>query len=663
MSARGSRRNTLAPMILVDADRVAMSRPGKPLFADLSLTVSTGDRLGIVGLNGCGKSTLLRVLGGIDEPEAGTVRRGRDVRVAMLVQNPVLPAGPVLAAVGAGWEAAAVLDHVGMGALADADTATLSGGQAKRVALARTLVTECDLLILDEPTNHLDIDAIAWLEDRLASFRGGLILVTHDRHVLDRVTTKVLELDRGRGHLHDGGYDAYLEGRAEREEQAAKAESTRKILARQELAWLRRGAPARSRKPKARIEAATKIVEARAEGPARSGSLDLTNAGPTTGGPSGAGGRGWGAAGVEKAYPGTPRLGDKVIELHGVGHQYPARGERGGPAAGSATEIPDDGALPGRWLFEGVELLLDNRERLGIVGPNGGGKSTLLDIIAGRRTPAAGTVEVGPTVRLGYYDQVGVTLDLQMRVRDAVAGPTRQPDWQDAALLEQFWFEADAQFAPIQLLSGGERRRLQLLLVLAAKPNVLLLDEPTNDLDLDTLRVLEDFLDEWPGALVVVSHDRAFLERTVTDVVVIDGAGDASRRAGGYAAWEAERRAARSKGGATKRRADAVGAVDAPAPRPSQTVASAAATRSPSTLRHLLKDVDRELAKLDKQRTALEAELTVLAEAAAAPGVTIDHEAMARVGAEMTAVTAAHDAAEERWLEIADELERAQAAR
>jgi ATP-binding cassette subfamily F protein uup len=632
-------------MILVDAARVGASRPGKPLFGDLSFTVSTGDRLGVVGLNGCGKSTLLRLLAGTAEPEEGELRRGRAVRLAMLDQNPRLVPGTVRAAVGEGrtpagahdWEGEAVLDRLGLGALLDAHTSTLSGGQAKRVALARTLVTDCDLLILDEPTNHLDIDAIAWLEDRLVAFRGGLVLVTHDRHVLDRVTNKVLELDRGQGYVHLGGYDAYLEGRAAREERAVAAESTRRILARQELAWLRRGAPARTRKSKARIESATRIVETRAEAPARAGSLDL--AGATGAGAAPAGGRGWGSAGVEKRHPGTPRLGDMVVELHGVGHRY-----------GSVADDP--------WLFEGLDLLLDNRERLGIVGPNGGGKSTLLDIIAGRLAPAAGRRTVGPTVRLGYYDQVGVTLDLDQRVRDAVAGPTRKPDWQDAALLDQFWFETDTQWAPIRLLSGGERRRLQLLLVLAAKPNVLLLDEPTNDLDIDTLRALEDFLDEWPGALVVVSHDRAFLERTVEDVLVVDGAGGAARWAGGYASWEDERRATRRPG--STRRADAPDRPGAPAPAPAVSRAAPApppggVVRSPSTVRHLVKDVERDLARIEKRRTALETQVA----AAAAAG---DHEALARVGVELAEVAASLDRGEERWLELSDELERAHAA-
>ncbi|HSL56648.1 MAG TPA: ABC-F family ATP-binding cassette domain-containing protein, partial [Acidimicrobiales bacterium] len=462
-------------MILVDVERASMHRPGRPLFDDLSVTLASGDRLGIVGLNGTGKSTLLRVLAGQIEPESGVVRRGRDTRVAILDQEAALPAGTALAAVGESWEAEAVLERLGMGPHAQRDVAVLSGGQAKRVALARTLVSPADLLILDEPTNHLDIDGIAWLEDRLAGFTGGLVLVTHDRHLLDRVTTRILELDRGRGYVHEGGYASYLEARAEREERAADAESTRRNLARRELAWLRRGAPARTRKPKARIEAATAIVSGRAEAAARPDELDL--------------------------HFGTPRLGDQVVELHGVGHRF------------------DDGP----WLFRGVDLLLDPRERLGIVGVNGTGKSTLLDIIAGRITPAEGRVVTGSTVSLAYHDQMVRQLDPTARVREVVAGPSRAPDWSDARLLERFWFDTDTQWAPVELLSGGERRRLQLLTVLAAKPNVLLLDEPTNDLDVDTLRVLEDFLDEWPGALVVVSHDRAFLERTVTDVVVLEG--------------------------------------------------------------------------------------------------------------------------------------------
>src|SRR5690606_14867709 len=328
-------------------------------------------------------------------------------------------------------------------------------------------------------TNHLDLDAIAWLEDRLAAFRGGLVLVTHDRHVLDRLTTRILELDRGAAHVHEGGYASYLEARAERARRQAEAEHKRRNLARAELAGRGRGAPARTRKPKADVAAARAIAEGRAPEPARAGELPLAE------------------------LVRTPRLGETVVELHDV----------------------TDGHGDGPPLFEHVDLLLGPGERLGVVGVNGSGKSTLLDLIAGRREPRSGRVVRGSTVRVGYYDQRGVDLPPDARVREVVAGPTRQPDWSDAALLERLWFDTDAQFAPVRLLSGGERRRLQLALVLRSAPNVLLLDEPTNDLDLDTLRALEDLLDDWPGTLVVVSHDRAFLERTIEDVVVVEPQG------------------------------------------------------------------------------------------------------------------------------------------
>ena len=588
-------------MILVDAQGVAASRPGKPLFEDLSVTVGSGDRLGVVGINGGGKSTLLAVLAGARAPEAGTVRRGRGARTTVLDQQAALPAGTVAGAVGGGWEGAAVLDRLGMGGALEVDVDHLSGGQRKRVALARALVgvggeghppDEQDLLILDEPTNHLDLDGIVWLEDWLEGFPGGLVLVTHDRHVLDRVTTSVLELDRGRGYVHQGGYQSWLDARAERLVRAEVTETRRRNLARAELAWLRRGAPARTRKPWARVEAARALVEARPEGPARSGDLPL--------------------------HVDTPRLGDQVVELHGVGDGY---GDR--------------------WLFRDLDLALDPRERLGIVGANGTGKSTLLDVLAGRRTPRTGRVVHGSTARVAVYDQQGAALDPAQRVREAVAGPTRQPDWTDARLLEAFWFDDDAQWAPIALLSGGERRRVQLLLTLATKPNVLLLDEPTNDLDLDTLRSLEDFLDDWPGALVVVSHDRAFLERTVTDVLVLDGHGGAGRVPGGMAAWDAQRRAA-----AGSRAPGRSGSTT----RPARPAATGEEGPTSSTLRRRLQDVDKELARLGRERAALEGRV---ADAAAAG----DHGALAELGSAIARLDAALADAEERWLDLGAQLE------
>ena len=585
-------------MILVDATDLTMARPGRDLFRDVSVTISTGDRIGLVGLNGTGKSTLIDVLIGNREPESGTVRRGRDVQIATLDQNPDLGTGTVRDAVdhvdGESWEIDAVLGKLGMGGRSDTPVSQLSGGEAKRVALARALVHPSDLLILDEPTNHLDVDAIEWLEARLSSYKGGLILVTHDRHVLDRVTNRVVELDRGNAFTHEGGYDAYLEGRALREAQAVQAEKVRANLAKTELAWLRRGAPARTSKAKARIRSATEIVNTRPDAPARDGSLDL--------------------------HFGTPRLGNDVVELRGVSFAHPDHDP----------------------LFSSVDLAIDPRERLGIVGSNGTGKSTLLDVIAGKRQPTQGGVEIGSTVVMELFDQRGIELNPQSRVWEAIVDAPK-PEWQDIALMESFWFDSDAQYAPIELLSGGERRRLQLLITLAKKPNVLLLDEPTNDLDLDTLRVLEDFLENYPGAVIVVSHDRAFLERTVDDVIVFDGGGTVGRLPGGYEAYDELRR---SKQGS---KADSTAASSGAKKTSTAVAAKKSGGRSHSTVRHELKANEKEMAKLDKRQTALTAEL----EAAGT-----DHDALARIGGQLGEVTNRIEDLEEQWLVLSEELER-----
>jgi ABC transport system ATP-binding/permease protein len=605
------------PEILVDLERVSARRPDRALFESLSLTIAAGDRLGVVGINGTGKSTLLRVLAGTTEPESGVVRRGRGVRVGILDQQPVLPSGSVRAAVGSGWETAEILERLGMGGLADADVATLSGGQGKRVALARVLVSEVDLLILDEPTNHLDIDAIAWLEARLARFRGGLVLVTHDRHVLDRVTTRMLELDRGKAFTHDGGYASFLEARAVRVEQEAGAETARRNLARAELAWLRRGAPARTRKPKARIASAKAIVEGGPATPAGgTGSIDLGPGGPT----------GWTGGGGAGAKPTpTPRLGDKVVTLHGGGHRF-------------GDDTP--------WLFRKLDVDLEPGGRLAVIGPNGSGKTTLLDILAGRLAPTEGRVVTAGTVVLSCYDQTGRDLDLDQRVREAVAGKAAQPGWEQVRLMERFRFDSDLQWATIGTLSGGERRRLQLLLALTSFPNVLLLDEPTNDLDLDTLRALEDFLETWPGSLVIVSHDRALLERTAEEALILDGHGGAAHAPGGYAQYEqARRRRAESPEprATTSRAAPAVGKATTPAtPPPGERK-----QRSPSTLRRLIGLAEAEMEKAAAERGSL------LADLAAAGN---DHVALARIAETLAAAEARLSAAEERWLELSEEL-------
>jgi ATP-binding cassette subfamily F protein uup len=493
-------------VILIDAQSLSASRPNRPLFADVSLTVSDGDRIGVVGLNGCGKSTLLRILSGDYSPDSGQVHKARNARIGILAQQPILPAGTVRDAVGEEWRGEAMLDRLGMSGMLDSSTQELSGGQQKRVALAMLLVQEWDALILDEPTNHLDLDAIAYLEEWLANYRGGLILVTHDRHVLDRVTNKVLEIDRGKAYMHvpmgktaGSGYAAYLAARIEREERAANAEQIRKNLARTELAWLRRGAPARTTKPKARMDAAKELISRKAEGPARSGELGLSL--------------------------GSQRLGSKGVELLGVSFTWPAN---------EKSPAPHTVLLP-------LDHQLEPGDRLGIVGPNGAGKSTLLDLISSRLTPNSGHIDIGSTVKIGYYDQLGRDLVVTQTVREAVAGDKVTPSVEDNNLMRRFWFDGDSQFAPISTLSGGERRRLQLLLTLIEQPNVLLLDEPTNDLDLDTLRALEEYLDDWPGIVVVVSHDRVFLDRTVNEVLALDGNGNAEIVRGGVAGWLAMR--------------------------------------------------------------------------------------------------------------------------
>ena len=596
-------------MILIDAQGVAASRPNRPLFADVSLTLEDGDRIGVVGLNGSGKTTLLRIISGELEPEAGVVRRGRGARIGVLAQLPALPRGTVREAVGEGWRGEAMLDRLGMAPLIDAPNDQLSGGQRKRVALAALLVQEWEALILDEPTNHLDLDAIAYLEEWLAAYSGGLLLVTHDRHVLDRVTTKVLEIDRGRSYLHQpanrhagSGYAAYLAARIDREEQAATTEQVRRNLARHELAWLRRGAPARSTKPKARVEAAKAVVAQRPQEAARVGELGLSL--------------------------GTQRLGSKGVELHDLGFSWP------------------DGTL----VLSPFEHMLEPGDRLGIVGPNGAGKSTLLDLVAERLQPTSGTIERGRTVKIGYYDQLGRDLDLGLRVRDAVAGDKGAPSLEDNALMRRFWFDGDAQFAPISTLSGGERRRLQLLLTLIEQPNVLLLDEPTNDLDLDTLRALEEFLDDWPGIVVVVSHDRVFLDRTVTEVLALDGDGGARLVRGGVAGWLALRAAQQ-----TSAPAASVGRTpNTPTKMPNKSPAKSPAkspngsTKSPSTVRRQLGAAERDLAAATARADALESEL------ATASG---DHAELVRLSDALAHAHAAVKHAEESWLALAADAE------
>lgn len=583
-------------MILVDAAGVTIQRARGAVLENVSVTVQSGDRLGVVGHNGAGKSTLLAVLTGELAPDAGQVRQPAGVTIAQLAQQPIFEETATPDdIVGTSWEAAAALDRLGIGDRRSTPVGTMSGGERRRVALALALVKPADLLVLDEPTNHLDIDAIDWLEERLSQFTGGLVLVTHDRHLLDAVTNRVVEVDSGNLYHHDGGYRSYLEGRADRIEADEKAETVRRNLARREKEWLLRGAPARTRKPKAHRERAEALQVSGEKRGLRDDGLDLHQA--------------------------TPRLGDIVIELEGV-----------------------QASIEGRVLIEDLTVRLDPRERLGIVGPNGTGKSTLLDVMARRREPQAGTVIHGTTVKLGYFDQMGRDLDPGKRVIDAFTQDKGEADWTDKALLERFWFDSATQYSPIGDLSGGERRRLQLVMLLASQPNVMLFDEPTNDLDLDTLRALEDHLDDWPGALVVVSHDRAFLERVVTDVIVVDESPRPTRIPGGLAAWVETRRGNRRRGHASGRSASASSGPDKSAPKSSTQSKS---TQSKSTLRHRLKSVEKDLNRATATVEKLSAELQTAS----------DHEDLARIGAELKTAQTELNETEETWVTISMELE------
>ncbi len=576
--------------ILIDAAGISATRSDRVLFSELSLTVTDADRLGVVGINGTGKSTLLRVLAGVQPPETGQVRRGKRTRITLLDQSDQLPDTTVREFVGAGWESEAILDRLDMTAAIDKPLRDLSGGQVKRVALARALCQPTDLLILDEPTNHLDLGAVGWLETWLARFTGGVILVSHDRHLLDRVTNRMLELDRGKAYLHQGGYGAYLAAGVAREEQAESAEMVRRNLARRELAWLRRGAKARSRKPQARIDAARQLIDTRPETLARTNALDLEFA--------------------------MPRLGSKIIECADVSFGF------------------DHLHAP---IFRDVNVSLDPKERLGIVGPNGAGKTTLLELLAGMRTPTTGTLERGSTVRIGYYTQKGTDFDTTARVRDVVAGPLGTPgDPAHVRLMERFWFTGELPWATVGTLSGGERRRLQLLVVLASQPNVLLLDEPTNDLDLDTLRSLEDFLDGWPGALVSVSHDRTFLTRT-TDRLLACQNGQVSLVAGGLDNWIAE-----STHLASSRQ-------HPPYPRQARQEGKAAEPRRPSTStrRHELAKLDRLIERLTRERDRL---------SIAFQGAT-DHTILAELGSKLAQCQLELEAAEDAWLTLSSDLD------
>jgi ABC transport system ATP-binding/permease protein len=596
-------------MNLISLEKAVKAYAHRRLLDGVSLGVSAGDRIGVVGRNGAGKSTLLALLAGTAAPDEGRVARMAGLRLGYLPQQDQLTGtagqivfGPGGQATGsAPWEAdpraraivAELLPGIGL----DAPAGVLSGGERRRVALAALLVAERDVLLLDEPTNHLDIEAIDWLGRHLRDLGSAVIVVSHDRWLLDTVCERTWELDRGQVHSAEGGYSAYVLAEAERERSEEAAERRRRNLARKELAWLQRGAQARTTKAKFRVEAANALIAA--EPPPRD-SVELTRLA-------------------------TVRLGKTVLELTDVSLSVPADG---GP----------------RPLLEHVTWQLGPGDRVGIAGVNGSGKTSLLNLLAGTPGPGLeteGTVVRGKTVRLAHLSQELAELDPEQRVREAVEEirlRVRVGDRELSAgqLLERLGFSTERQRTRIGDLSGGERRRVQMLRLLMDEPNVLLLDEPTNDLDIETLTEFEDLLDGWPGTLVVVSHDRYFLERVTEHVVALLGDGQLSYLGGGIGEYLDRVRAARagSSGGPQ------------PVTGPHRPPRSSAADER--TARKELQRLDRQLDRL----AAREAELTELLAANAT-----DYEKLTSLGAELRAVQAEKSGLEDRWLSLAAELE------
>lgn len=536
-------------MVLVTVENVGKSYGTRRLFGDVTFGIEEGDKIGVIGVNGTGKSTFLKIMAGAEPLEEGDIQTKKGLVIEYLPQDPdfdekdtilgqvlnsdtsvfrivreyeeavieasmnendarvqekLMKAASAVDAAG-GWqlesEAKTVLTKLGITDFSQT-IENLSGGQKKRVALARALIAPSDLLILDEPTNHLDNDTIAWLEAYLASRKGALLMVTHDRYFLDRVATRMLEIDNGKVYAYSGNYSEFLEKKAEREELAQASERKRQNLLRNELAWVRRGAQARSTKQKARLQ--------------RFEDLKSQDA-PTVQ-----------AEMVIKA--GSSRLGRKTIELENVSKTY------------------DD-----KLVVKDFSYIVGRHDRLGIIGPNGAGKSTLLDLIAKRLAPDTGTVTHGETVKLAYFTQETEGMDDRLRAIEYIREEANYFTTADgetisaARLAEQFLFPPHLQWTPIAKLSGGEKRRLFLLRLLIGAPNILLLDEPTNDLDIQTLMVLEAFLDDFPGAVITVSHDRYFLDKMADHIFAYDGSGIFRPYNGGYSDEYETARKAREK--------------------------------------------------------------------------------------------------------------------
>jgi ATP-binding cassette subfamily F protein uup len=582
---------------LVNLEKVVKGYGQRLLLNGVSAGVAAGERVGVVGRNGAGKSTLLALLAGVERPDSGRVTRARDLRIGHLAQQDRL-AGTVGDLVTGGrpehlWAGdpstrsavAALLPGIDFAAQAE----RLSGGESRRVALAALLLGDYDLLLLDEPTNHLDVEAVDWLAHFLAGLGKALVVVTHDRWFLDAVCQQTWEIAGGQLHAYDGGYAAYVLARAERVRIADATQRRRRNLLRKELAWLRRGPPARTSKPRFRIDAANALI---ADEPA-----------PRNG--------------VELVRLATARLGKTVIDAEDLTVRA---GER--------------------VLLDDVTWQLGPGERVGLVGPNGSGKTTFLRVLAGDRVEfgldVRGQVSRGKTVRLGYLAQDDAGLDLRLSAREVVTevrGNLLASDGAGSAgqLLEMLELRGDTQFTPAGELSGGERRRVQVLRLLVDEPNVMLLDEPTNDLDVETLTELEDLLDGWPGSLVVVSHDRYFLERVTDHVIALLGDEKLSYLGGGIEEYLA-RRAAQEEAAAEP----------GPGARAGSGLGAAGAQRA---AKKEMQRLERQIDRLAAREEELTAELAASAS---------DYEKLIELGAQLRAIQEEKASLEERWLVVAE---------
>ena len=504
-------------MILLNAENIKKSYTEKPLLVSVDLSIDQADKIGLIGVNGSGKSTLLKIIAGVVSEEGGTITKSRELRSAYLAQNP--PFNPQLSVleqatcylseIGGQYElyqCQAMLTKLGITDF-EQKMGQLSGGQRKRVAMAAVLTADSNLLILDEPTNHMDADVIIWLEEYLLRYKGAIFMITHDRYFLDRVTNRIVEIDGGKLYSYDGNYDYYLETKAARKEMELASERKRQAIYRKELAWIRRGAQARTTKAKGRIQRFHQLEESKLV--IDDDVLEISTA--------------------------TSRLGKKIIEMSSLSKSY--------------------GDLR---LFEDFSYILLRNDRVGIIGPNGCGKSTLLGMIMGQVPCDSGTVEKGDTVKIGYFSQENQALDEDARViryiSDIAANvQTAEGSFSASQMLERFLFPPHMHSVKIGHLSGGEKRRLYLLSILMTAPNVLILDEPTNDLDIETLTVLEDYLDDFNGAVIAVSHDRYFLDRVTRKTFAFLPGGEIRQYNGGFTDYEEKRSIEISEEQAVKR--------------------------------------------------------------------------------------------------------------